>query len=364
VRHRHSGAPARTAGHYSWRVGKTAAAKKLASAAAYGGGGLSVLGAGLYGLLTAEARWARRTIGDVRDDPPPDATGWYGRGRPGPALKVALLGDSSAAGYGVERVQETPGALLGSSVAAYADQRVFLREFAVVGAMSSDLSAQVEKALPIEPDAAVILIGANDVTHTVLPSASVRHLSEAVRRFRDAGVAVVVGTCPDLGTVTPILPPLRHVARTWSRRLAAAQAIAVVEAGGRTVSLGSILGPEFAAEPAVLFGPDQFHPSAEGYAALADVLLPSTLAALDVIPEDEAEPQAFRGEGVQPVARAAVEAARTPGTELGGTEVAGSRRGVRGLWVELRHRRRRPQSEAEAPEAVETEADEADALGR
>ena len=37
------------------RVGTAGAAKKLASAAAYGGGGLSVLGAGLYGLLRAEA---------------------------------------------------------------------------------------------------------------------------------------------------------------------------------------------------------------------------------------------------------------------------------------------------------------------
>ncbi|MFN3761666.1 MAG: glycosyltransferase 87 family protein, partial [Anaerolineae bacterium] len=44
--------------------------------------------------------------------------GWYGRGRPGPAIKIALLGDSSAAGYGVERVEETPGAVLASGVAA------------------------------------------------------------------------------------------------------------------------------------------------------------------------------------------------------------------------------------------------------
>jgi len=33
------------------------------------------------------------------------------------------------------------------------------------------------------------------------------------------------------------------------------------------------LGPEFAAAPALLFGPDRFHPSAEGYAAFADFKL-------------------------------------------------------------------------------------------
>jgi lysophospholipase L1-like esterase len=330
-------------------VSKAAAARKLAAAALYGGGGLTVAGAGLYGVLVGEAKLARKTIGPVREDPPPDATGWYGRGRPGPAIRIAVLGDSSAAGYGVERVEETPAALLASAIAEHADRRVYLREFCVVGAKSSDLASQVDRALPIEPELAVVLIGGNDVTHTVLPSQSVRHLSEGVRRLVAAGTKVVVGTCPDLGTVQPIAPPLKQVARAWSRRLAAAQTIAVIEEGGRTVSLGSILGPEFAAAPALLFGPDQFHPSAEGYRALANVLIPSALAALGEVPEEEVDLEAFRGEGVLPVTRAAVQAVNNPGTELDGTEVGGRRAGMRGLWVELRHRRGRDQVEGEAP---------------
>lgn len=335
-------------------MGKAAAARKLASAAAFGGGGLSLLGAGLYGLLTAEAKLARRAIGNAEGEPP-DATGWYGRSRPGPAIKVALLGDSSAAGYGVDRVEETPGAVLASGIAERAGRRVYLREFARVGAQSSELDGQVQAALPLEPEVAVILIGANDVTHSVLPSEAVRHLDQAVRRLREAGVAVLVGTCPDLGTVKPIPQPLKQVARVWSRRMAAAQTIAVVEAGGRTLSLGSILGPEFEARQADLFGPDRYHPSAEGYASLAGLLIPSTLAALGLVPEEEALPAAYRGEGVLPVARAAVEAVKVAGTELGGTEVGGARRGVRGRWVELRHRRRHPRGEAEAPAASESE---------
>jgi hypothetical protein len=230
---------------------------------------------------------------------------------------------------------------------------VYLRDFAVVGARSSDLDGQVGKALPTEPDVAVILIGANDVTHLVPPARSVGQLADAVRRFHEAGVAVLVGTCPDLGTVKPIAPPLKQLARHWSRRVAAAQTISVLESGGRTVSLGSILGPEFAAAPALLFGPDQFHPSAAGYRSLATVLLPSTLATLGLIPEDEAEPDGIRGEGVLPITTAALQAVNVPGTELGGTEVGGRARGVRGLWVELRHRRRRPQPEGEAPQVAE-----------
>ena len=165
----------------------------------------------------------------------------------------------------------------------------------------------------------------------------------------------MVGTCPDLGTVKPIAPPLKQVGRAWSHRLAAAQTIAVVEEGGRTVSLASVLGPEFEAAPAILFGPDRFHPSAEGYRRLVDVLLPSTLAALGFAPDDEAEPEAYRGEGVLPVTTAAVQAVKTAGTEVDGTEVGGARRGVRGLWVELRHRRRTPTAATERPADVEDE---------
>ena len=334
-------------------MGKVAAARKLAAAAAFGGGGLSVLGGSLYGVLRAEALLARRTIGNA-DGVPPDATGWYGRGRSGAALKVALIGDSSAAGYGVETVLETPGAQLASGLAEAADRRVHLKSVAFVGAQSRDLQRQIEQVLPLEPDVAVILIGVNDVTHTVRPSESVRLLDHAVRLLRDAGTRVVVGTCPDLGTVEPIAFPLRQVARAYSRRLAAAQTIAVVEAGGRTVSLGSVLGPEFAAAPALLFGPDRFHPSAAGYAHLASVLLPSVLAALGVLTEEDLAPGAFRREAVLPVSFAAVAAVARPGTEVDGTRIGGSERGDRGRWARLLRRRRHPRAKAEVPNAEES----------
>ena len=330
-------------------------ARKLALGVASASGGLALLSGGVGALLKLEATLARRTIGETQPDQVPNATGWYGRGRPGPALTVALLGDSSAAGYGVDRVEETPGAILASGVAEHGDRRVYLGTFCVVGAMSSDLRPQVERALLIEPDLAVLLIGANDVTHVTRPAESVRHLSDTVHRLRAAGVDVVVGTCPDLGTIQPLAPPLRQLARAWSRRLAAAQTISVIREGGRTVSLGSILGPEFAAAPALLFGPDQFHPSAEGYRALARLLLPSVLAALGLAPDDEAEPETYRGEGVMPVGRAAMRAVNQPGTELDGSGegAAAGRVGVRDRLVELRHRRRRPQVAAQAPEPSE-----------
>ena len=43
-------------------MGKAAAARKLASAAAYGGGGLTAVGAGIYGVLRAEATLAAANL--------------------------------------------------------------------------------------------------------------------------------------------------------------------------------------------------------------------------------------------------------------------------------------------------------------
>jgi lysophospholipase L1-like esterase len=333
-------------------VRATHTARRIAAAAAFSGGGLGALGGSLYGVLRLQARLARRAIGPA-DDIPPDASGVYGGDQPGAPLSIAMLGDSSAAGYGVDRVEETPGAQVAAGLATLAGRPVHLASLAVVGARTADLAWQIDRALRSAPVAVVILVGANDVTHRVAISESVQLLGAAVRRLCEAGCVVVVGTCPDLGTVRPIPPPLRQLARYWSRQLAAAQTVAAVEAGARTVSISTTLGPEFDAAPAELFGPDRFHPSAVGYASVAAVLLPSVAAALGLGPAEEDEPEPLRGDGVLPMADAAAEAANVSGTEVARAEVDGRESGPRGRWVALRHRRRRP-----PPEVVRVERDE------
>jgi lysophospholipase L1-like esterase len=232
--------------------------------------------------------------------------------------------------------------LLAAGLAEVAHRPVALTTIARVGAQSTDLATQVDKALLVAPDVALVIIGGNDITHKVRVVDSVRLLDEAVRRLRGAACAVVVGTCPDLGTIRPIRPPLRWLARRASRQLAAAQTVAVVEAGGRTVSLGSILGPEFDAAPADLFSEDQFHPSAAGYAHAAAAVLPSLVGAMGLWYADEDQPQVQRTSSVLPVSIAAVAAADHAGTEVAAATVAGHSRGPRGRWALLRQQRRRP----------------------
>ncbi|GHF10724.1 MULTISPECIES: SGNH/GDSL hydrolase family protein [Streptomyces] len=314
------------------------AARRIAAAAAYGGGGVGLLGGAVLGVLLTEVALAKRVVGGSPDTPP-QADGRYGSAfvhRLGnQPLLLGMLGDSTAAGKGVHRPRQTPGALLATGLAAVAERPVELHNVALSGAQSYDLERQVTLLLADPeriPDVCVIMIGANDVTHRVPAARSVRLLTEAVRRLREAGCEVVVGTCPDLGTIEPVYQPLRWLARRMSRQLAAAQTIGALEAGGRTVSLGDLLGPEFASNPRELFGPDNYHPSAEGYATAAMAVLPTLCAALGLWPEDEERPDAARREGILPVARAAAQAAAE-----GGTEVSPAR----GRWALLKHRKRR-----------------------
>ncbi|MFI5531673.1 SGNH/GDSL hydrolase family protein [Kitasatospora sp. NPDC051853] len=333
------------------RESRARAARRIATAAAYGGGGLGLLGVGFVGLLVTESRLAVRAVGLLEGDPP-RADGVYGAAFADPAgeqepLVLGFLGDSTAAGLGVRRGHETPGALLAAGLASVAERRVRLANVARSGGRSADLAEQVLQVLPHRPELAVIIVGANDVTKRTPPALAVRQLGEAVRALREAGCQVVVGTCPDLGTIKPVRPPLRWVARRLSRELAAAQTIAVVEEGGRTVSLGSLLGPEFAARPE-MFAADRYHPSAQGYATAAMALLPSLCAALDLWP-DEHEPAAPGAEQVLPVAVAAAAAAGRSGTEVTADERIGDF-GRRWAQVKLRLRFGLPDAADSTPE--------------
>jgi lysophospholipase L1-like esterase len=273
--------------------------RAIAVAAAKGGGGLLGVGTAVagatIGVLAYEARLARRRIGPRRTAAP------YADGRylppgvdvvRGTSLRLAVLGDSGAAGLGADSAEATPGATLARELAAASGRPVVLTNVAVVGAHSSDLAAQVDRVLVVRPHVAVIMIGGNDVTHLRRPQTAVSMLGEAVHRLREGGTEVVVGTCPDLGTVRPLATPLRQIARRMSRELAAAQTIAVRQAGGRPVPLADILGELFATEPEAFFSSDQFHPSALGYAACAHALLPDVLASIGIDPGLPALPSA------------------------------------------------------------------------
>ncbi|MDT4914008.1 MAG: hypothetical protein QOC66_3136 [Pseudonocardiales bacterium] len=321
-------------------------------------GGLAVTGAlGLMGLLWGETKLAHRRI-PIAKDPPPASndTIWAAAGvsRTRPPIRIALLGDSTAAGYGVYRDRDTPGAQLAIAISEAARRPVHLTNVAVVGAETPDLPVQVDALGRKHPELAVIMVGANDVTEGTKPAVAVRFLEETVARLRDLGAEVVVGTCPDLGTIRPLAQPLRAYARRQSRNMARAQTIAVVRAGGRTVSLGDLLGPLFMSN-LDFFSEDRFHPSAAGYAEAATAVLPSCLDALGLRTRARSA-SAFTTRRVKTAKKAAAQAVAHPGTEVAGAERFGRREGPRGPFARLRRRRPGNAPVTSPEEAVPTSA--------
>ncbi len=197
-------------------------------------------------------------------------------------LHLMVFGDSTATGYGCEDADEVPGVLIARGLAQVSGERIRLSTKAIMGATSKGLSGQIDAMFVAgpPPDAAVIMIGANDITRPNGIGPSARRLGRAVRRLRASGAVVVVGTCPDFGLITAIPQPLRWVARSRGLSLARAQASAVRAAGGVPVPFCDLLAPELRKAPEQLLSQDMFHPSGAGYALAAQQLLPALCNAL------------------------------------------------------------------------------------
>jgi lysophospholipase L1-like esterase len=223
-------------------------------------------------------------------------------------LHLMIFGDSTATGYGAQNAEEVPGVLIARGLAEESGKRVRLNTKAIVGATSKGLSGQIDAMFVAgpPPDAAVIMIGANDITKPNGIGPSARRLGRAVRRLGASGAVVVVGTCPDFGVITAIPQPLRFFARSRGLRLARAQASAVRAAGGVPVPFSDLLSPHFRKAPEVLFSHDMFHPSAAGYALAASQLLPALCNALGDFVGGEGPEEALEsrsGDGTSLLAR-------------------------------------------------------------
>ncbi len=243
--------------------------------------GVAVAGASIVGVVAVEivaARMRRYARGEIG----PGMRATFGEsGRP--LVRMVMLGDSTAAGVGVHTVDESVGGQLGVLLAA-TGRRVELSSVAVSGSRSTDLGTQVSRALVgHRPDVAVILVGAIDATHAGRPADAAHHLAEAVHRLDEAGVAVVVGTCPDLGAARAIGYPLRGIVGWFGQRIADAQKAAVREAGGILVDLAERTGAVFRAD-AGTYCHDGFHPSTDGYRIWAHALYPAVYEAARSVP--------------------------------------------------------------------------------
>ena len=187
-------------------------------------------------------------------------------------LRFLVLGDSLAFGTGAATPQHTLGARL-TRVLEQAGHDVELHVVAVPGATSLELAAQVRRAASFDADVALLVVGANDITHQVPPAQAAAALGVVVRELRERGTEVLVVPTPDLSSVAWVPPAFRSVVAAVCDQQRARQTLAAQAAGGVVAPVAPELSARFAADPS-LFSTDRFHPSSAGYALVAQALAP------------------------------------------------------------------------------------------
>ena len=170
-------------------------------------------------LLIAQALRVRRIAQSL-----PEATGpRSGVTGNGPALRLAIIGDSSAAGVGVATQDQ---ALAGQTVAALSqDFTVHWHLDALTGATTKSTLTRLRATPPRPADVAIIALGVNDVTRLV-PAQTWVDQQEALLQLVKATYGVTqfyLSAMPPLHAF-PLLPePLRWTLGRHAHKLEAAR---------------------------------------------------------------------------------------------------------------------------------------------
>ncbi len=199
-------------------------------------------------------------------------------------VRLLVLGDSAARGYGLREVADTFPHQLAGRLAAATGRRVHVTSLATDGHRTADLLAdQLPRVRAARPDAVVVSVGVNDairMTSRGELATATRALFARLRAAHGAhaagGPAVVFVTCPDLGAAPGFPRPLNLAVGWRCRRVARVQ-----QAVAREMDVPTIRLPR---PDATMFGADGFHPGAVGHAAMADVTIEELRHQAGVVP--------------------------------------------------------------------------------
>jgi lysophospholipase L1-like esterase len=246
-----------------------------ASSSAIAGAVLGVATAALASTTLVRIRELRRTAAAHAHDLPRRATVGEGLGEP---VRLVVLGDSAARGYGLTEPSSAFSQQIARHVARTVGRCVEVTTLATDGHRTATvLEEQVPQVRGHRPDAIVLGVGVNDVLGRV-PLGRLREETRALlSALVDAGdgAVVVFVPCPDL-TEAPGLPRPLHLVAGWRcRRVGRAQQSVAADLD---IPAAPLPRPD-----AGMFGDDGFHPGAHGHAVMsryvADVLVRSAAVA-------------------------------------------------------------------------------------
>lgn len=207
----------------------------------------------------------------------PEAAGE--RASNGGALRLLIVGDSSAAGVGAAHQQQALAGCLSQALARRLGQPVGWQLVAASGQRSVQALGQLQASALAPADVLVTALGVNDVVDQVAPHEALAALDaiDALARER-AGVRLSLHCAAPPMQQFPLLPqPLRWFFGRQAAHFNAALARHVRgQARRRVVHLPAALQRDAAA----LMAPDGFHPGPRGYALWAEALADQVVAGL------------------------------------------------------------------------------------
>lgn len=205
-------------------------------------------------------------------EPVLDVSGEFGA--PGdPELHLVVLGDSTAAGVGVEEAEDAYPWTLAERLAAEG-HRVTLQTFGISGArIAGVLESQVPKAVAADPDLIFVGIGANDVVHLTPLDDVRRDFAAVLDALGETDAELVIAGAPDMRALA-WQEPLRSLSGWRGRVLTSAMEEVAKERGVTVVPLAKITGPFFASDGDDAYSADLFHPGERGYMHWADAIFP------------------------------------------------------------------------------------------
>lgn len=226
-----------------------------------------------FGVLTAQMLWAghRRDLPSLTNQ---DPSGTFGSSD-APRLRLALMGDSSVTSPGVEPLDACwPRRVAKQLSESY---HVELFSVAVGGSKARDvLASQVNEAIALRPDIAIVSAGANDALRaTTIPRFEAEY-DEIIGLLAKSVPGIAVSGIGDLGSI-PRLPALaRSIVRIRGRSFDRAVRRVVGRYPGVLKTDAWAPGwHEFLTNPEKIFADDLFHASAYGHRIYAAAISPA-----------------------------------------------------------------------------------------
>jgi len=215
-------------------------------------------------------------------------------------LNIVVLGDSTTAGVGVSRPEDTLPYLLARRIADAEMRSVRVVSYGWAGARVADLPReQVRRASaksrpkdrgPFLPgaDVVAVVIGSNDATHRTPPGRYRADLRAALEGIREQApqARIVLAGIPAFRGALPALQPLIFIADQYGRLLRPISRAEAARIGAAHADLQSGV-PLLIAGREDALSSDQFHPSAVGYDAWAEVIFQALQAGPATVAQDE-----------------------------------------------------------------------------